>query len=161
MPLSSKGLGTPASRSITGVSATPRVRRPRSWTGISNRKTGSSSWTTSESCPSSVRRLLRYESHQLITERVAIDPERIGIFGTSFGGGHAMAYAAKDKRVKAAISQCPFTSGPHSVWALGFWTALRLIVLAVWDILLGSGVGRRYVPVRLAGHPGQGLLPLH
>jgi fermentation-respiration switch protein FrsA (DUF1100 family) len=40
-----------------------------------------------------------------------VDPARIGIFGTSFSGGHVLAIAALDKRVKAVVSQVPFVSG--------------------------------------------------
>lgn len=37
-----------------------------------------------------------------------IDPERIATFGSSMGGGNALAAAAGDPRVAAAISQVPF-----------------------------------------------------
>lgn len=37
-----------------------------------------------------------------------IDPERVATFGSSMGGGNALAAAAADPRVAAAISQVPF-----------------------------------------------------
>ena len=37
-----------------------------------------------------------------------IDPERIATFGSSMGGGNALAAAADDPRVAAAVSQVPF-----------------------------------------------------
>jgi alpha-beta hydrolase superfamily lysophospholipase len=37
-----------------------------------------------------------------------IDPERVATFGSSMGGGNALAAAADDRRVAAAISQVPF-----------------------------------------------------
>lgn len=37
-----------------------------------------------------------------------IDPERVATFGSSMGGGNALAAAAEDRRVAAAISQVPF-----------------------------------------------------
>ena len=37
-----------------------------------------------------------------------IDPERIATFGSSMGGGNALAAAAGDKRIAAAVSQVPF-----------------------------------------------------
>jgi len=37
-----------------------------------------------------------------------VDPERVATFGSSMGGGNALAAAAADKRVAAAISQVPF-----------------------------------------------------
>jgi alpha-beta hydrolase superfamily lysophospholipase len=37
-----------------------------------------------------------------------VDPERVATFGSSMGGGNALAAAADDRRVAAAISQVPF-----------------------------------------------------
>jgi uncharacterized protein len=37
-----------------------------------------------------------------------IDPERVATFGSSMGGGNALAAAADDRRIAAAISQVPF-----------------------------------------------------
>jgi alpha-beta hydrolase superfamily lysophospholipase len=37
-----------------------------------------------------------------------IDPERLATFGSSMGGGNALAAAAGDRRVAASISQVPF-----------------------------------------------------
>src|SRR6476646_6342408 len=37
-----------------------------------------------------------------------VDPDRIATFGSSMGGGNALAAAANDRRVAAAISQVPF-----------------------------------------------------
>lgn len=37
-----------------------------------------------------------------------VDPERLATFGSSMGGGNALAAAAEDPRVRAAISQVPF-----------------------------------------------------
>lgn len=37
-----------------------------------------------------------------------VDPDRIATFGSSMGGGNALAAAAGDRRVAAAISQVPF-----------------------------------------------------
>ncbi|WP_442800072.1 alpha/beta hydrolase [Nocardia sp. NBC_01730] len=40
-----------------------------------------------------------------------IDPDRIGIWGTSFAGGHVLVVAATDRRVRAVESQVPTTNG--------------------------------------------------
>jgi dienelactone hydrolase len=37
-----------------------------------------------------------------------IDPGHVAVFGSSMGGGHALAAAAGDPRIVAAISQVPF-----------------------------------------------------
>src|SRR2546423_5878151 len=38
-----------------------------------------------------------------------IDPRRIGLWGTSFSGGHVIATAARVPGIAAVVSQCPFT----------------------------------------------------
>jgi fermentation-respiration switch protein FrsA (DUF1100 family) len=40
-----------------------------------------------------------------------IDPQRIGLWGTSYSGGHALVLAATDKRLKCVVSQVPTISG--------------------------------------------------
>ena len=41
----------------------------------------------------------------------SVDPDRIGIWGSSYSGGHVLMVGAVDKRVKAVVSQVPFVSG--------------------------------------------------
>ncbi|MCM3763814.1 alpha/beta hydrolase [Neobacillus niacini] len=43
-----------------------------------------------------------------------IDKEKIGIWGTSYSGGHVLHIAAIDKRVKAVVSQVPTINGWRS-----------------------------------------------
>ncbi|MAA74317.1 MAG: acetylxylan esterase [Salinisphaeraceae bacterium] len=44
-----------------------------------------------------------------------VDAERIGVWGTSYSGGHVLPVAALDKRVKAVVSQVPFISGKANI----------------------------------------------
>ena len=44
-----------------------------------------------------------------------VDPERIGLWGTSFGGANAICTAARDKRVKCISVQITFGSGERMV----------------------------------------------
>jgi alpha-beta hydrolase superfamily lysophospholipase len=37
-----------------------------------------------------------------------VDPDRVATFGSSMGGGNALAAAAEDRRIAAAVSQVPF-----------------------------------------------------
>jgi len=46
-----------------------------------------------------------------------VDPERIGLWGTSFGGANAICTAALDKRVKCLSVQITFGSGERMVGA--------------------------------------------
>ncbi|PWY97673.1 alpha/beta-hydrolase [Testicularia cyperi] len=85
-----------------------------------------------------------------------VDNAKIGIFGSSFGGGHVITTPAKDKRVKAVISQCPFTVGLASAATLGLLPLLRVGFLAIRDILFSRGDS--IVPVKLGGNPGETAL---
>jgi hypothetical protein len=40
-----------------------------------------------------------------------IDRDRIGVWGSSYSGGHALVLGALDKRIKAVVSQVPLISG--------------------------------------------------
>ncbi len=42
-----------------------------------------------------------------------VDPDRIGIWGSSFSGGHIVTVSALDSRVKAAVGQVPAVSGKN------------------------------------------------
>lgn len=44
-----------------------------------------------------------------------VDSDRIGIWGTSYSGGHAIVVAAVDRRVKAACSQVPMLAGHETM----------------------------------------------
>jgi len=47
-----------------------------------------------------------------------VDAGRIGIWGTSYSGGHVLVVAAIDRRVKAVVSQVPLVSGQANFRAL-------------------------------------------
>ncbi|MFJ3762653.1 alpha/beta hydrolase [Streptomyces sp. NPDC090080] len=40
-----------------------------------------------------------------------VDPERIGLLGSSYAGGHALVLAGSDPRIKAVVAQIPTISG--------------------------------------------------
>lgn len=46
-----------------------------------------------------------------ITGEPGVDAERIGLWGTSYGGGHVVYVAAHDKRIKCIVSQVPSMTG--------------------------------------------------
>lgn len=43
-----------------------------------------------------------------------VDPARIGLWGTSYSGGHALVVAALDRRVRAVVAQVPLVSGSRT-----------------------------------------------
>src|SRR5262249_34070264 len=58
-----------------------------------------------------------------------IDKARIGLWGTSFSGGHALFIGALDPRVKVIVAQVPALNIPHSL--------IALITREAFDGLLG------------------------
>ncbi|MDT7609189.1 MAG: uncharacterized protein QOG96_3692 [Pseudonocardiales bacterium] len=46
------------------------------------------------------------------------DGNRIGVWGSSYSGGHVLVVAAIDRRVKAVVSQVPLVSGHDNLRAL-------------------------------------------
>jgi len=44
-----------------------------------------------------------------------IDPNRIGVWGSSYSGGHVLVVSAIDRRVKCAVSQVPLASGSRNL----------------------------------------------
>lgn len=86
-----------------------------------------------------------------------VDPARVVLWGTSFGGGHVLRTAAHDPRVAAVISQCPFTDGLASSLALPLRTSVKLLALAVRD-RLRSLRGRTPLMVPTYGPPGSTAL---
>jgi uncharacterized protein len=46
-----------------------------------------------------------------LESRPEVDPERIGLWGTSYAGGHAIVLGASDRRLRAVVAQVPTISG--------------------------------------------------
>nr|WP_255355155.1 alpha/beta fold hydrolase [Aeromicrobium sp. Root472D3] len=85
--------------------------------------------------------------------RPGVDPARVVVWGTSFGGGHALTLAAEQPPgVVAAMAQCPFTDGIASAAAMSPLSALRVGPRALAD-LVGARLGRRPIMIPTAGPP--------
>lgn len=78
-----------------------------------------------------------------------VDAARIGVWGSSYAGGHVLVVAALDRRVKCVVSQVPLT------W--GFETARRLIRGDHWAGLRAAFDGDR--AARARGEAGA-LMPV-
>jgi fermentation-respiration switch protein FrsA (DUF1100 family) len=79
---------------------------------------------------------------------------RVGLFGSSFGGGHVIAIAAEDHRLGAVVAQCPMTDGLQASLRVPPKTTAKLAKVALQDEL-GSRLGRRPRLVKAAGRPGE------
>jgi fermentation-respiration switch protein FrsA (DUF1100 family) len=50
--------------------------------------------------------------------RSEVDRERIGVWGSSYSGGHVLVVAAIDRRVRCAVAQAPLVSGYRNILRL-------------------------------------------
>mgnify|MGYP000545481580 CR=1 FL=1 len=73
-----------------------------------------------------------------------VDAGRIGIWGSSYAGGHVLVVAAIDRRVKCVVSQVPLTYGLE--------TAQRLVRGDMWAGLRAAFDADR--AARMRGEPG-------
>jgi len=92
-----------------------------------------------------------------VKTRTDVDGTRIAVWGSSFGGGHAIVVASRHPELRAAVSQCPFTDGIASARALGPVGTMRLLPAVAKDAL-AAALGRDAVLVKLAGSPGERAL---
>ncbi|HEX4337364.1 MAG TPA: alpha/beta hydrolase [Polyangiaceae bacterium] len=68
-----------------------------------------------------------------------VDPSRIGLWGSSFSGGHVVRAAVSDGRVAAVSSQCPMMDGRAALFAVvksaGPLQALRMTFHGIRDLV--------------------------
>lgn len=86
-----------------------------------------------------------------------VDGQRVVVWGTSFGGGHAIHTGATVQGVSAVIAQCPFTDGAASGLAMNPITALRVTSLAIAD-QLRAWLGAQPLMVATSGSPRSAAL---
>jgi dienelactone hydrolase len=79
--------------------------------------------------------------------------ERLGLFGSSFGGGHALTLAAENLAQAVAL-QCPMTDGLKASLLAPKATAAKLTKLALQDAG-GARFGRAPKLVKAVGKPGE------
>ena len=92
-----------------------------------------------------------------IKGRTDIDRTRLAVWGSSFGGGHAITVASRHPELRAAVAQCPFTDGLASAKTLGVTASLKRTPLVARD-LVAQALGRPPVTLALAGPPGHAAL---
>ena len=83
-----------------------------------------------------------------------VDGSRVAVWGSSLGGGHAIAVAARHPELRAAVAQCPFTDGLASAGGLGVRESMVLLGFVARD-LLAAARGKEPVCVPVAAAPGQ------
>ena len=82
-----------------------------------------------------------------------VDPSRVALWGSSFGGGLTLETAASDHSLACAVAQVPFADGPSMLGAVPPANAARLSAKALADIRARRSGGER-VMIPAAGSPG-------
>lgn len=104
----------------------------------------------------SVRRQLEDWEAAIATVRgrPEVDPDRIALWGTSFGGAHVQSIAARDSSLAAVVAQIPYCwpEKPQQRMALG--KTLRLLGRALHDQLRGM-LGLSPCYIQAIGNPDQ------
>jgi pimeloyl-ACP methyl ester carboxylesterase len=83
-----------------------------------------------------------------------IDPDLVAVFGSSMGGGHALAAAAADQRVAAAVSQVPFLDAARQMHRPPRRVLARMLVTALLD-RAAAVLGRRPRVLPAVGQPDE------
>lgn len=81
-----------------------------------------------------------------------IDPDKIGIWGSSLGGGHVITLAAEDPRIAAVVAQVPFNGFPKKVEGRSKEDTNALLKAMVKDAMRGL-FGRSPLYIKAVGEP--------
>jgi pimeloyl-ACP methyl ester carboxylesterase len=80
--------------------------------------------------------------------------QHVGLFGSSFGGGHATEIAASDPNISAVVLQCAMVDGLPAALKIPPKTTAKLAKVALQDEL-GSRLGRKPKYVPAVAPPGE------
>ena len=81
-----------------------------------------------------------------------LDSDRIGLWGTSYSGGHVLEIASQDPNIAVVIAQVPFLDGFATMQQFSILFSLRGVVLGVIDILKEL-IYKKYFRVPIVGFP--------
>jgi len=83
---------------------------------------------------------------RFIKEHPEVDKTRLGLWGSSLGGGHVISVAAKTKGIVAVIAQIPFNGFPKKS-GRSLWQTLKLLHIIRKDWKRGQkGLSPLYIP---------------
>ena len=82
------------------------------------------------------------------------DPDRIVLWGTSLGGGHAVTIGAEDSRLAAVLAQVPFNGFPKKVEGRAPKDTRALLAAMIKDRLRGA-LRRRPLYIPAVGERGE------
>ena len=87
-----------------------------------------------------------------------VDPERIGLWGTSFSGGHVITTAANDPSIAAISAQNPMVDGLAAVAQMVRYAGVfQLVQMTAYGLAdqLRAWMGLSPVTLRIVGQPGE------
>lgn len=76
------------------------------------------------------------------------------LWGSSFGGGHAISAAARHDNIRAVVAQVPFVDNLASIFAVGLWHCTKGLAAALLDVSLYA-LTRKSFNVPVVGRPGE------
>lgn len=83
-----------------------------------------------------------------------VNPDKVGVWGSSLGGGHVISVAAEDPRVAAAVAQVPFNGFPKKVEGRSKASTNALLKVMIKDKVRGM-LGRPPIYIKAVGGPGE------
>jgi uncharacterized protein len=92
-----------------------------------------------------------------------VDCERIGVWGTSFGGGIATYVAGHDLRVRACVAQAPVLDGEHWIHSLNReadYLAVRRYLIEARRKRTSKGAGGEEPRLPVGGSTADGFVPM-
>ena len=89
--------------------------------------------------------------------RPDVDPDRIGVWGISYSGGHALILAAVEPRVRAAVSNVPVIDGYQNLWRVHGSERFRLLTQVVVDDRRKRFATGDHGTIPMSGDPAAGL----
>ncbi|MFJ9249600.1 hypothetical protein [Streptomyces sp. NPDC101776] len=84
-----------------------------------------------------------------LADRDAIDTDRLGVVGTSMSGGHALALASTDARIRSTVALVPFTGLDLSAYPAE-------LLSVVEEAAKNLAAGEEPLMIASVGHPGDG-----
>ena len=89
--------------------------------------------------------------------RQDVDAERIGVWGISYSGGHALILAAVESRVRAAVSNVPVINGYQTMWRVHGSERFRLLRTALAEDRRKRFATGEYGTIPMSADPAAGL----
>jgi dienelactone hydrolase len=91
---------------------------------------------------------------EMVKARKEVDSTRLGLWGSSLGGGHVITTAAKLKDIKAVVAQIPYNGFPKKAEGRSFWQSMRLL-RAMYKDKRNREKGRPPVYIAAVGQLGE------